>query len=191
MNTEKLTQLLDEIREESGLTEAEVRLMDPMRAFHSAERLHTAAQVVMSLAQIMMKEGWAKRGKLTKAQVAKWQRIFPKIDKMTGELKKLSGELEVKEGYDLDGEPMDETKYMGHGGTKMSQHLDSDQEEMFDAIMLYAENEGRFYAKKDVEGAIKWAIQEHMKYESRQMREDARVLKPLLVKELASRWSGN
>ena len=66
--------------------------------------------------------------------------------------------------------------------------LDADQERMFDALKMIAENEGRFYAKRDAKGAVDFAWRQWQKDESRRNREDFSVVKPALVKALADQW---
>lgn len=72
---------------------------------------------------------------------------------------------------------------------KQAVHLDPDQERMFNEIKMMAENEGRFYQKKDAKGAVEFAWREYQKNKARDMRDDFRKIKNHLVKTLADQWS--
>lgn len=112
-------------------------------------------------------------------------------------MSKFDAVLEMIEGPRVDEEAvpeddaLDETKYMGHGGTVAGPHMTSDQERMSDEVFQYASNEGRFYKNKDAKGAVAWAIREYVKYKNREMREDGNVIQKHVVKALASYWRRN
>lgn len=62
--------------------------------------------------------------------------------------------------------------------------LNQEEEAMLKEVILMAENEGRFYERKDAKGAVKYAISEYIKNKTRSMRESARLIEKIAVKEV-------
>lgn len=69
-----------------------------------------------------------------------------------------------------------------------SNRLDSDQERLFELVMMVAENEGTFYQRMDAKGAVQAAVHEVRKVKSRDLAHDLKVVEPLVVKHLTSQW---
>jgi hypothetical protein len=73
-------------------------------------------------------------------------------------------------------------------GFNESRDLDPQQQEIMHEVVLTAENDGRFYDVRDYSGAVDAAIRELRRNEEERIREDAKVIRPLAIKELRSRW---
>ena len=66
--------------------------------------------------------------------------------------------------------------------------LDPSQEELYDALMLIAENDGDAYRKRDANMAVASAWAEWKKEHDQNLREDFRVVQKKLVKALQDQW---
>ena len=70
--------------------------------------------------------------------------------------------------------------------TKMA--FDSDQELLYDALKLIAENDGQAYQRKDAKGAVARAGKEWRASTMERHEEDFDRVQKQLVKDLAARW---
>ena len=67
--------------------------------------------------------------------------------------------------------------------------LDSDQEVLYDALMMLAENDGKAYAKMDARQAVANAYESYRRSQGENLRADFRAVKGLLEKDLAKQWA--
>jgi hypothetical protein len=81
---------------------------------------------------------------------------------------------------------LDEGRYASPRVTSLG--LDTDQEEMFSQVLMTAENEGRFYAKKDAKGAVDFAIKDYISRKLDDMKHDGQKIRSHAIKELVASW---
>lgn len=74
------------------------------------------------------------------------------------------------------------------GANPFARQLDPDQERMFNDLLMRAENEGAYYAKKDATGAVKQSMRGYATDHTRDMRHDGKVVMPMVVKALEAQW---
>jgi len=67
--------------------------------------------------------------------------------------------------------------------------MDSDEEELYDAVWMIASNDGASYKKKDAKGAVSKAWREWQKLEGQRNRENWRSVEKQMVKDLTERWN--
>jgi len=67
--------------------------------------------------------------------------------------------------------------------------MDSEEEELYDAIWMIASNDGDSYRKKDAKGAVKKAWAEWQKLERQRNNENWRGIQRKLEADLAKRWA--
>jgi len=68
------------------------------------------------------------------------------------------------------------------------QAFDTDQERLLDAIVLAAENEGRFYDKRDAKGAVDAAWKTHRKATIEDFDHDFNAIKKEAIKQVRKSW---
>jgi hypothetical protein len=68
------------------------------------------------------------------------------------------------------------------------QALDADQERLYNALKLIAENDGQSYKKKDAKGAVARAWKEWKASTMERHGEDFDRVQKQLTKDLAARW---
>jgi len=73
--------------------------------------------------------------------------------------------------------------------SEMVAGLDPDQERLYHDLMMSASNEGDFYKKKDAKGACEAASRDILKIRAANLAHDLKVVKPIVAKNLAKRWS--
>jgi len=66
--------------------------------------------------------------------------------------------------------------------------LDPSQEDLFDALLLIAENDGDAYRKRDAAAAVATAWKDWKKETDENLAEDFRAIKSKLEKALKDRW---
>jgi hypothetical protein len=66
--------------------------------------------------------------------------------------------------------------------------LNDDEREMLNQVVMTAENEGRFYQKRDAKGAVDYAIKEVLKFKISDLREDAKHIRNIAIKEVQQGW---
>lgn len=67
----------------------------------------------------------------------------------------------------------------------------SDSElELFNRVVLSAVNEGRFYKTRDAKGAVKAATKSVLDTQMDELKDDARAVEKLAIKEVKRQWSG-
>lgn len=72
---------------------------------------------------------------------------------------------------------------------KTAQGLDPSQEDLFDALLLIAENDGDAYRSRDARKAVQNAWREWKAETDENLREDFRVVGPKIEKALRDRWA--
>ena len=65
--------------------------------------------------------------------------------------------------------------------------FDPSQERMFDEVVLMAVNEGRFYPRNPKK-AGEWALREYIRLKMEEMREDAKIIRAAVVREVQRQW---
>lgn len=86
------------------------------------------------------------------------------------------------------GEKM-ESRQGGAGGLAEGAGIAPAQEELFDALLLIAENDGDAYRKRDAAGAVSTAWAEWRAEHIANLSEDFRTVKPAVEKALKARWA--
>ena len=66
--------------------------------------------------------------------------------------------------------------------------MDSDQEILYDALMLIAENDGDSYRKQDAKGAVEKAFQGYQRTKQDDLRDDFKAIKKKLSNTLGQEW---
>jgi hypothetical protein len=69
--------------------------------------------------------------------------------------------------------------------------LHGSDRDLYDAIMLIAENDRASYQRKDAKGAVKKATREHMKWFMTNLREEIRGVEGAIVKDLTKEWASH
>jgi hypothetical protein len=97
---------------------------------------------------------------------------------------------EDQEGKDQDqGQDDQGQEGQGQGEQQKTASMDPQQEELFDALMLIAENDGDAYRKRDAAMAVASAWAEWKKEHDQNLREDFRAIQKNLVKALQAQWA--
>ena len=82
--------------------------------------------------------------------------------------------------------------YLGEAGRTSSNYtsnLDSDQERLFNQIVLVAENDGAAYRKRDATMAFVRAKKEYIRNRNSDLDMDFRAIAPLVKQYLEDRWA--
>jgi hypothetical protein len=105
----------------------------------------------------------------------------------------LASDEEDTSNDDQEGEGQDDQEEQGQQGqgeqkTAADMGLDPSQEELFDALLLIAENDGSAYKKRDADMAVAAAWAEWKKEHDQTLREDFRSIQRKLIKALQDQW---
>ena len=68
-------------------------------------------------------------------------------------------------------------------------NIDEIIEDMFDKVLTYAHQEGRFEVRGDSEGAADYGLKEYIKWENWRIHNDAPIIRKHVVKELERKWT--
>lgn len=90
---------------------------------------------------------------------------------------------QLSQGFDAHKYPAPLVGY----GEAMGPEFDPSQERMFDEAVLMAVNEGRFYPRNPKK-AGEWALKEYIRYKTEGMREDAKIIRAAVVREVQRQW---
>jgi len=127
-------------------------------------------------------------GKLARTAYKKDERVAPFLATHAGRSKSTAAKILVAAMKDIGPKvaaQMEKRAGYGHRPT----NLDPDQERLWDALHLIAENDGNAYRKGDAAGAVLTAWREYSSSKAADMRADFRAIKKALIADLAADWA--
>ena len=85
----------------------------------------------------------------------------------------------------IEGEEIPEVKT---GDDELDEEVHGRERELYDAIMMIAENDGDSYRKRDAKGAAEKACKEYIKSETESLKDDIDSVKSEITRDLAKKW---